>query len=289
MHYIIMDLEWNNTFAHKTHGFINEIIEIGAVKLDESLNVTGEFSQIIKSQIGKRLRSSVKNLTHITNDDLKTGVPFIEAVRLFKNWMGDDKCIIMTWGDGDIRVFIENFRYLHGTETLSFMSYYEDVQRYFELANNLSTAQQISLLNAAALAGINTDNFSSHRALDDSRITAECFRRCFRKDLFESGVVKCDEVFYKKLSFKPHPISNINSPLVDKKKLHYTCSSCGKEAQRLTEWKYSNQFFRALFRCPECGSKVRVAVRFKKFFDRIEVKTNVTPLGSSNEAEDIKE
>ena len=52
MDFIIMDLEWNNTYARKTKGFINEIIEIGAVKLDENLNFKDKFSCLIKPQIG---------------------------------------------------------------------------------------------------------------------------------------------------------------------------------------------------------------------------------------------
>ena len=42
MHYIIMDLEWNNAYVPKTKSFMNEIIEVGAVKLDEKLENIGE-------------------------------------------------------------------------------------------------------------------------------------------------------------------------------------------------------------------------------------------------------
>jgi DNA polymerase III epsilon subunit-like protein len=63
MDFIIMDLEWNNTYARKTKGFINEIIEIGAVKLDENLNFKDKFSCLVRPQIGKKLRGSVKELT----------------------------------------------------------------------------------------------------------------------------------------------------------------------------------------------------------------------------------
>ena len=48
MDFIIMDLEWNNTYARKTKGFINEIIEIGAVKLDENLNFKDKFSCLVR-------------------------------------------------------------------------------------------------------------------------------------------------------------------------------------------------------------------------------------------------
>ena len=35
MNYIIFDLEWNNAYSYVSKGFMNEIIEIGAVKLNE--------------------------------------------------------------------------------------------------------------------------------------------------------------------------------------------------------------------------------------------------------------
>lgn len=54
MDFIIMDLEWNNTYARKTKGFINEIIEIGAVKLDENLNFKDKFSCLVRPQISKK-------------------------------------------------------------------------------------------------------------------------------------------------------------------------------------------------------------------------------------------
>ena len=33
MDFIIMDLEWNNTYARKTKGFINEIIELSLIHI----------------------------------------------------------------------------------------------------------------------------------------------------------------------------------------------------------------------------------------------------------------
>ena len=48
MNYIIMDLEWNNAYMKSAQKFVNEIIEIGAVKLDENLQEVGTFSELIK-------------------------------------------------------------------------------------------------------------------------------------------------------------------------------------------------------------------------------------------------
>ena len=132
MHYIIMDLEWNNTYGKKINGFINEVIEIGAVKLDDKLNISDTFSLFIRSQIGKKLRSSVKRLTNITNEDLDGGIPFSQAFSKFRQWIGTPENIIMTWGDGDIRVLIDNYRYLNGISRIPFLSNYTDLQKLFQ-------------------------------------------------------------------------------------------------------------------------------------------------------------
>ena len=75
MQFVILDLEWNNVYGKKIKGFFNEIIEIGAVKLDEKLNICDEFTCLINAQVGKTLRSNTKEITHLTNEDLKKGIP----------------------------------------------------------------------------------------------------------------------------------------------------------------------------------------------------------------------
>ena len=39
MNFVILDLEWNGTYSRRLKGFMNEIIEFGAVKVDECLHV----------------------------------------------------------------------------------------------------------------------------------------------------------------------------------------------------------------------------------------------------------
>ena len=62
-----MDLEWNNSYNKFKKCFVNEILEIGAVMVDDELEVIDTFSVIIKSQLIKKLSGRVKNLTHIIN------------------------------------------------------------------------------------------------------------------------------------------------------------------------------------------------------------------------------
>ena len=110
MSYVILDLEWNGSYSKVLHKFVNEIIEIGAVKLDDELNVCDTFTMLVAPKIGKKLCSKVKQLTKITNEELKDeGVSFIRAISLFSDFLGDG--VLMTWSDSDLHALIENYSY----------------------------------------------------------------------------------------------------------------------------------------------------------------------------------
>ena len=277
MQYVIFDLEWNNVYGRKINGFINEIIEIGAVKLDEDLNEISTFSSFVKPSIGKKLRGSVKKLTNITNDDVLGGEPFTQAFSDFRKWIGSQPTLILTWGDGDIRVLIENYKYLNGIAFIPFLTDYVDLQSVVQRRVKTEKGQQIGLGKAAEALGVDDTTFSHHRALDDSKLSAECFKKVFDFNELHSYIRPCGTEFYAKLAFKPYPISNLKNPLVDKKQLVYTCPDCRVNAQRIKEWKNSNRFIRTIFKCPYCGKMTKVSVRFMKMYDRVDVKKTAIP------------
>lgn len=71
MQYIVADLEWNGAFSKKAHGYFNEIIEIGAVKLDSQLQPAGRFHAMIKPVVSRKLSDIVTDLTSITEEELE--------------------------------------------------------------------------------------------------------------------------------------------------------------------------------------------------------------------------
>lgn len=276
MQYIVMDLEWNNTYAKKANGYINEIIEIGAVKLDSELEFVDTFSTIIRSQIGKKLRGSVKKLTHLTNDDISTGMPFTKAFSLFRKWIGNEETVIFTWGDGDIRVLLDNFKYLNGIKVIPFLGVYCDLQKCFQKYIRSNKGQQIGLLAAAEALEIDPEMYIHHRALGDSMLTAEILKKIFDSGYVEPEFIVCNEEFYSRLLYKAKVIRNIDNPLVDKKRLNHNCENCGKACEQLTKWKFHCQFFRANFYCEECGLIYSVGIRFKKLYDEVEFRKIVS-------------
>lgn len=272
MHYIVMDMEWNTAYSKKLGGFMNEVIEIGAVKLNESLEELDSFSVIVKSQVGKRLQSRVKTLTHLTNEDIANGISFQKAVKQFSDWVGTEDNTFLTWGDGDIRTLIKNCKYFLEQETLPFVRNYADAQKYCQAFTDVASAsQQLGLSAAAEKLGIDPDAFPHHRALDDSRLTAACLRKVFDAEKLRKYVVCCDADFYARLAFKPYYISDIRNPAIDKRAFYCLCDVCGGKLRQEKKWKHSNNTFRNVFYCKACDRKIRVSIRFKQLYDGVHI------------------
>ena len=80
MNYIIFDLEWSNYYNYSTKTGINEVVEIGAIRLNESLEIVDTFKQLVKPTFAKKLSGRCKNLTKITNEEVKnSGISFVAA------------------------------------------------------------------------------------------------------------------------------------------------------------------------------------------------------------------
>jgi len=282
MVYIIMDLEWNSVYGTKIRGFINEIIEIGAVMLDEQFREVSSFSVLVKSQIGKRLQAHVKEMTNLSKKDLESGYPYAEAISMFKSWIGKREHVALSWGDGDIRVLLSNTRYHTASRSLSYIQNYVDLQDYFRHRMHTSRSQQIGLAAAGELLGFSVADYALHRALDDSRFAAQCLQAIYDPEDFKSFVRPCDAAFYAQLEYKPRVISDINSPLVDKRQLYHICRGCGHPAKQAGEWRFASRGFQAEFECRHCGARAKAMVTFKKMYNSVEIKRSSKEMKPEN-------
>lgn len=288
MYYVIMDLEWNNSYNKKLKCFFNEIIEIGAVMIDSDLEVVDTFSVLIKSQLANKLSGRVKNLTHISNEDMYGGVSFGKAVSDFSKWIGNKDCIFMSWGNGDLRVMLDNLKFFEDIEGIPFISRYMDLQKYCQQYLKLSNAQQVGLSAAATLLGIDVSEYSTHRALEDSLLSWRCFKKAFDKENLADFILNCDEDFYKRLLFKAKNITNIHDERIDRSKMVCYCDECHRRMSKVSEWKSVNQSFRALFYCKNCDNYTMFSIRFKEYFDHIDVKSKRSKVTEDGKREDKK-
>lgn len=281
MEYILLDLEWNGAYCKSAGKFVNEIIEIGAVRLNEQLEEVDGFRQMVRSQLTKKLCGRFKELTNITNEEMAAGVPFVQALDAYKVWAGKN-AVTMTWSNTDLYVMLENCRLFGGEERIPCIGRYVDLQRYVQeklRERGVEHKGQMSLVHAAEAFGLDTAGFDLHRAQDDSRVCCELLRRtydeaalsaCFENTLAEN--------YYDRLTFKSYMISDLNSPYIDKNELRFRCESCGRFARRMGKWVFKNRMFRANFRCGNCGHTFRGRIGFKKRYDSVDIKRVAEPI-----------
>lgn len=280
MQYVIMDLEWNTAYSRRDRQFVNEIIEFGAVKLNDQFERVSTFSSFVCPQIASRLNSHVKKLTHISAQDLKDSDPYPEVYRKFGQWAeeGNDETIFLSWGDMDLRTLISNNQYFFHRPEIDYMEEYVDLQAYFMKEQGLPKAKQIGLSDAAELIHEDPDQFTHHRALDDSRLAAVCLRAVYEEEAFENAIVDCDEEMYKRILFKPYFLKALDDKQLDENMLKCRCMHCGQEAELISEWTFNNNSFHGVFQCPHCQVKYRVNVSFKRTYNQIITKKNVIEL-----------
>ena len=114
MNYVVVDLEWNQAMSSKSSVFNKlpihlrgEIIQIGAVRLNEDMTPGEEFQIDVKPVYFKRMHYKVKKLTGFDKERLSHGVSFPEALAQFREWCGDG-VTFLTWGYDDQGIMEQN-------------------------------------------------------------------------------------------------------------------------------------------------------------------------------------
>lgn len=188
MNYIVIDTEFNQPQPKLFNPNIKfkpnpispfEIIEIGAVKINDQLEIVDTFQSFIEPVIYKRLSPIVSRKTKITKKDLKNGEIFSKVMKDFIKWMGTEY-ILCTWSNNDIREMKKNCIY-HNIDSKWLETYY-DIQLHCTHLLNLPKHNAIGLKNALQAFEIEQDA-GMHRALEDAIYTAKVFIKVFTKEM----------------------------------------------------------------------------------------------------------
>lgn len=196
MHYIVYDLEFNqkdynskeindNFIKYEMKNILKipfEIIQIGAVKLNEDFQIISTFNSLIKPTVYKSIHPHVEDLTKITNDKIASCRYFIDVYNDFLNFLGNDDVILCVWGIVDIKELIRNLRFYNLPS--SYISKYIDIQEYASKYLKVPGKSRIGLRNAIELLNIQiTGEF--HDAFNDAYYTAEIF-----KHIYDDNIIK---------------------------------------------------------------------------------------------------
>lgn len=176
---VLFDLEWNigyQPFIFNYHGvqqtLRGEIIEIGAVKIDEDANVLDTFSIHLRPRIFRCLQHHIAKVTGLTQEDLDKGEPIIQGLRRFMKWCGPD-AEFAEWGMDDVPVLKQNLFLCNLDESRPTVWY--DLQQLFLREYPRKEGEGMKLENVVTRMGIPLER-PFHDALSDTLYTADLCR-----------------------------------------------------------------------------------------------------------------
>jgi len=186
MSYIVLDLEWNQAMNSKSSIFnhlpihlAGEIIQIGAVKLNEDFTPGEEFKSDVKPVYFRSLHYKVKKLTGIDKERLSRSDTFPDVFERFREWCGDE-AVFVTWGYDDRRIMEQNI-IIHDLDW-DWIDDWINLQLIYNVQTN-GDKNQKSLATAMEHFAIEQTR-TAHDALGDAYNTAlVCSRLDFLKGL----------------------------------------------------------------------------------------------------------
>jgi inhibitor of KinA sporulation pathway (predicted exonuclease) len=170
--YIIFDVE-ANARRYKTD-IPQQIIQIGAVKLNEALVEIDCFSQVIKPTHSPTLSNFSRMQTGITQEEIDRARSFEEVYLEFYHWCDLPHNLLICWGKEDIR-FIKEDCALNGLEDnlpAGFIDILVRFRHYAKSNNDYSVVKALEYLEIDQIG-------EAHSALDDARNTSNIFKKIF--------------------------------------------------------------------------------------------------------------
>lgn len=175
MVHIFVDFEmnqvsWNDRSASGT--VKNEIVQIGAVKLDENYKVVSLYESYVKPMYST-ICPICTRLTGIVQSQVETAKILPEAVKDFLDWVDDSEARYYSWSDNDSRQLRNELKYKGVDETLiTLFDNWSDFQKeYCQVIGQSRMGLDIAL-KGAGLKQIG----SKHSAASDALSTVQLLK-----------------------------------------------------------------------------------------------------------------
>ena len=299
MNYIIIDLEWNqcpNGKAKEEKMLPFEIIEIGAVKVNESRKMIGEFHEIIKPAVYTVLNDTFKEIVPGEMEELKQGRKFPDVIREFFEWCGEEYRFA-TWGPMDLVELQRNMKY-YQLSTLSHKPFfYYDVQRLFAVFFE-ENKQARTLAFAVEFFHIE-EKEEFHSAIADAKYTALIFQKFDLKktkkymeiDYFNAPKKREDEMYVSFTSYSKYISMEYKTKellLGAKNVKSAVCCICQGHASKKIDWfSNNNRNYYGVFLCKQHGY-LKGKLRVKKSEDERYFAVKTIKIISKDEATSLK-
>ncbi len=275
MNYVVMDLEWNQCpqgKARENPRIPFEIVEIGAIRLNENLEETGTFHEVIRPLVYHRLHFRTQEVIHISQEEFDHARTFSPVVRDFLAWCGEDVRFV-TWGSLDLLELQRNMDYYRISNPFPLPLFYSDLQKMYSI--EFDDGKSRCALEDAVEALQIPKSRPFHRALDDTFYTAEVMKRMdlnqvgqyqsidyYRLPQKKEEEIWCDFGTYLKYVSRVFP--NKEAAMRDKTATSMRCSKCGLPVWRKVRWFSSGgSVYLSLVQCPRHGY-MKGKIRLKK-------------------------
>ncbi len=272
-HYIVLDLEWNQSPMGKDSSADRlpfEIIEIGAVKLNSSLQIVSEFRRLIRPRVYREMHFIISEVTHMSIEELnQEGTSFMNAMEEFLEWCGTDYSLC-TWGPMDLTELQRNIVY-HGMEIpFGWPLLYYDVQKIYALVKG--QGQRESLDRAVEELGL-AEERPFHRALDDAYYTGRVMGAMdfysmveyVSVDYYRVPETEDEEIYLEFPSYAKYVSRQFEyreQVMEERRMTDMVCYKCRRMLRKKIRWFSANQkFYFCLAICPEHGlfkGKIRI-------------------------------
>lgn len=179
MNYVVCDLEltcWGDDQPQlrDLQWDVSEIIEIGAVKLDDQYQVIDEFDTFVCPVRFPDLTDFCKQLTGISQYQVDQAPFFEEAIDLFSQWADFDQSAFVSWGNdaGAIRRLCEDFDCPYPIKI--FIDAGEEFRVWAKGHPGKYSTRGYGLAKACYDLDFEFEG-RAHRGIDDARMTAKIF------------------------------------------------------------------------------------------------------------------
>ena len=183
MKYIVFDLEFNQSSnkEDRVQQLPFEVIQIGALKLDENFKTISTFNELVKPSVYKTVHSYIQDLTKITDEIVSTAKNFIDIYYDFINFIGKEDAIFIIWGTVDLRELHKNIVYFN-LSSKNLPTLYIDIQDYTSKYFKVPGGKRIGLRNALDFLSIDISS-ELHNAFNDACYTAEVFKKLYNDSI----------------------------------------------------------------------------------------------------------
>ena len=180
--YVVIDLEMCKVSREqrKTVRISHEIIQIGAVLLEESLTVAKRFSCYVQPEYG-RIDPFIENLTGISQEHVDSAPVLSTALHAFFRWLSGEDVTAVSWSMTDKSQFSKELavKSIQMEQMDRLLAGWIDCQKIF--AQKTSVTRPYSLADALNAADI-MDEGRAHDGLADAYNTALLFAKMERED-----------------------------------------------------------------------------------------------------------